>query len=390
MHMRILFTGGGTGGHIYPIVSVAEHILLHSQTTVRFDYIGVPGPYEQLLASRSIAVRKIASAKLRQGDLVRNILDVPFFFISLVQALWSVFWIMPDVLFSKGGPGALPVVLACAFYHIPIIIHESDSVAGRTNRISGRYAKRIGIAFATAKESFLSGIANETQHGIVEQKIALVGNPIRDFLLHTPDSTNQANEKKILGFDAGKPLLLIVGGSQGSVRINNFFLSIAEELLTRNIQILHQVGVNNFVGAQAELHTFMQKYSTAYHNAYRIVPYFEADIREAYIAADVVISRAGSGSIFEIAVMGKPSILIPLPESAQDHQVKNAYEYASTGAAITMEETNLTKHIFFTQLDKLLADASARASMSAAAKAFARPDAAEVLALEILRLGQRG
>ncbi len=387
--MRILFTGGGTGGHIYPIVSVAEKILKGNAQTDLY-YIGVPGPYEQLLASRAIAVSRIASAKIRQSDLLRNIIDIPFFFISIAQAFWRVFWIMPDVVFSKGGPGALPVVLACAFYRIPIIIHESDSVAGTTNRISGRYASRIAIAFATAKDSFVGSITNEFKRAAAEKKIALIGNPIRDLFFTDVDAGDRAAAKKVLDFDPQKKLILIIGGSQGSVRLNTFFMGIVEDLLNKNIQVFHQVGVQNFSTVQAELKTVMQKYSETYRNAYRIVPYFDEHIRDAYLAADVVVSRAGSGSIFEIAAMGKPSILVPLPESARNHQTTNAYEYAMTGAAITIEEVNLTRNIFFTQLDKLFADEQTIASMEAAARSFARPDAAQVLAEEVVRLGRRG
>ena len=385
--MRILFTGGVTGGHIYPIISVAEHIK-RSDPQAQMYYVGVPGQYQQLLASRDISVNRILSAKMRKGDLLRNIIDIPFLFAAIIQALWKIFWIMPDVLFSKGGPGALPVVLACAFYRIPIVIHESDSVAGLTSLASARFAKRIGIAYATAEESFVAGISSESKRQAVDAKIALIGNPIRDFFFST-STPDTETAKRLLDFDPAKPLLLVIGGSQGAARINEFFLSIAEELLNRNIQVLHQTGFNTASTAQGQLATILQKYSKTFQNAYRLTPYFTENIKDAYCAADIVISRAGSGSIFEIAAMGRPAILIPLPESISRDQVKNAFEYASTGAAITIEETNLTPNIFFTQLDKLLADVSARAAMSAAAKAFARPDAAKMLAQEILRLGAR-
>lgn len=386
--MRILFTGGGTGGHIYPIVSVAEVLLQTSSEPVDLYYVGVPGAYEQVLTSRGIAVFRIASAKLRTGNLLRNMADIPFFFIGLVQALWRIFRIMPDVVFSKGGPGALPVVLACAFYRIPIIVHESDSVAGLTNRISGRYAKRIGIAFAAAKTSFVKEGASELKRATEEHKLALIGNPIRDIFFTPGDTATKADAKRVLDFDPAKPLLLVVGGSQGSVRINDFILSIAEDLLNRNIQILHQAGINNATAVEIELRSIMQKYSDTFRNAYRVVPYFGPEIKDAYFAADLAVSRAGSGAIFEVAAMGCPAILVPLPESARNHQVKNAFEYASTGAAITIEETNLTKHTFLTQIDKLLGDPNTLASMAGAAKTFAKPDAAEVLAKEIIRLGQ--
>lgn len=391
--MRILFTGGVTGGHIIPLMAVAERLPAAAKEVgvpeVELFYVGVPGMYEQALQSKGIAVSRVLSVKMRRGDFLRNLVEFPLLFLAIIQALWKIFWIMPDVLFSKGGPGALPVVLACAFYRIPIIIHESDAVAGLTSLASARFAKRIGIAYATAKESFIDSNANEVQRAAMEKKIALIGNPIRDFFFVGSDGADTATMKRSLDLDPEKPLLVIVGGSQGALRLNEFFLSIAEELLSRNIQVLHQTGVNNFDSAASELARIMQKYSPVFQKAYRVVPYFERDIKDAYLAADIIISRAGSGSIFEIAAMGRPAILIPLPQEISRDQVKNAYEYASAGAAISLEETNLTKGMFFTQLEKLLKDPALRASMAASAKAFARPAAAEMLANEIVHLGVR-
>lgn len=391
--MRILFTGGVTGGHIIPLMAVAERLPVIAQKAgvpeTELFYVGVPGMYEEALRSKKIAVSRVLSVKMRRGDLLRNLVEFPLLFIAIIQALWKIFWIMPDVLFSKGGPGALPVVLACAFYRIPIIIHESDSVAGLTSLASARFAKRIGIAYATAKESFIDSNTSEAQRAVMEKKIALIGNPIRDLFFTGSDIADAATMKRALDLDPEKPLLVIVGGSQGALRLNEFFLSIAEELLSRNIQVLHQTGVNNFDSAASELALVMQKYSPVFQKAYRVVPYFERDIKDAYLAADIIISRAGSGSIFEIAAMGRPAILIPLPQEISRDQMKNAYEYASTGAAISLEETNLTKGMFFTQLEKLLNDPALRASMAASAKAFARPAAAEMLANEIIHLGRK-
>ncbi len=392
--MRILFTGGGTGGHIYPIIAVAEKVpdvaLQAGISGVDLYYLGVPGIYGRLLQSAGFSVSRVVSAKLRRNDLLRNLLDIPMLFISIVQALWKVYWIMPDVLFSKGGPGALPVVFACAFYRVPIVIHESDSVAGLTNTVSGRFAERIGVAFAGAEESFLERVVKDSDREIMKQRIALVGNPIRNFFFAESDLTTAAQGKAALGLDQNKPLLLVLGGSQGSVRINEFILSIAEDLMNKHFQIVHQTGNANYESVQREVGLLLQKYSADFKHSYRIIPYFNEDIKDAMIAADLVISRAGSGSIFEIAAMGRPSMLIPLPESAFDHQVKNAYIYARTGAAIAIEEGNLTKNIFMTQLDKLFAQPNTLSAMGEAAKTFSRPHAAEMLAAEIIKLGRRG
>lgn len=386
--MKILFTGGGTGGHIYPILAVNEQIkkiTKENNLDTEIYYVGSPEAYENILSENNISVSKIVSAKVRRYFDLRNLIDVPKFFISVLQAFWKVFFIMPDVLFSKGGPGALPVVLACSFYKIPIIIHESDSVAGMTNLVSSRFAERIGISFVTAQESFLNYFKNENKKQTAAGKIALVGNPIRSSLKKEGDS---ATFKKLLGFDAQKPLLMVICGSQGSTRINDFLLSAADSLLTENFQVLHQTGVNNFEQFNKELNVAIGNAGEV-KTFYKTVPYFDENIKNAYMAADLVVSRSGSGSIFEIAAMEKPSILIPLADSAGDHQRKNAYEYANTGAAVVIEESNLTLNVFENQLKKIFSNAENLVKMSEAAGKFSKPEAAGLIASEIIKLGSR-
>ncbi len=143
--IRILFTGGGTGGHIYPILAVAEELQFSGgQIQLDLRYFGAPGQYRNLLETNGIKVLKIFSAKLRRYFDFRNFIDIPILLpLSIIQAFWKVFWFMPDVLFSKGGPGSLPVVLACKFYRIPIIIHDSDSIVGLANQIIAANADEV-------------------------------------------------------------------------------------------------------------------------------------------------------------------------------------------------------------------------------------------------------
>jgi len=162
-------------------------------------------------------------------------------------------------------------------------------------------------------------------------------------------------------------------------------MDIVGELL-KDYQILHQTGKNNFDEFKKELEVVLKNFSAEEKARYKIVPYFENDIKEAYAAADLIISRAGSGSIFEIAAMGKPSILIPLPEAANNHQVQNAYEYAGSGGAVVLEETNFKPHILLEQIKKILTDPQKIKSMSEAAKNFSKPEAAKRIAEEILNL----
>lgn len=388
--MRILYTGGGTGGHIYPIVAVAEKAKkLARLNNIELEevYLGAPEDFSYLLEQSGIKVQKIMSAKKRKYFDPRNLLDLPKFFISIIQAFWKVFWIMPDVLFSKGGPGSYPVVLACSFYHIPIMIHESDSIPGKANFWACKKAMRIGISFASARDEFINYFQKPEEKQRIESKIALVGNPVRDFFVTSQDDINKAIMKKSFGFDEQKPLILVICGSQGAVRINDFFLLIAANLTESGIQVLHQTGIKNFEGFNNELRVVLE--GTTHKANYKSVPYFDKNIKDAYLAADLIISRAGSGSIAEISVMGRPSILVPIPDEVVGaHQIKNAFEYSQTGAAIMIEEENLKAHIFIDQIKKVLNDSSRYETMSTAAKKFSMPKASEIIATELLNLSQ--
>ena len=380
--MRILFAGGCTGGHIYPILAVTEELqkaAINGKIDLDLRYFSDPERYNFLLVSNGILVSKIFSAKLRRYFDIRNLFDIPLFFISVIQSFWKVFWFMPDVLFSKGGPGSLPVVLACWFYRVPIIIHESDSAPGLANLMASKFADRIAVSFNSSTEFFIAKNAE------LSEKIALTGNPTRKSL--TDSALEQEAAKQIFSFDSKKPLILIIGGSQGSAKINDFMLNASLELMEADIQVLHQTGVNNFDDAKKELKFILENYTEKEMARYKIVPYFEKDLQDAYAAADIIISRAGSGSIFEIAAFGKPSILIPLQKSAQNHQIQNAYEYAGSGAAIIVEEANLMPNIIISQIKKIVSDPEKFKKMSEAAKNFSKPEAAKIISEEIIKLG---
>ena len=380
--MRILFAGGGTGGHIYPILAVTEELqkaAINGKIDLDLRYFSDPERYNFLLVSNGILVSKIFSAKLRRYFDIRNLFDIPLFFISVIQSFWKVFWFMPDVLFSKGGPGSLPVVLACWFYRVPIIIHESDSAPGLANLMASKFADRIAVSFNSSTEFFIA------KNSKLSEKIALTGNPTRKSL--TDSALEQEAAKQIFSFDSKKPLILIIGGSQGSTKINDFMLNASLELMEADIQVLHQTGVNNFDDAKKELKFILENYTEKEMARYKIVPYFEKDLQDAYAAADIIISRAGSGSIFEIAAFGKPSILIPLQKSAQNHQIQNAYEYAGSGAAIVVEEANLMPNIIISQIKKIVSDPEKFKKMSEAAKNFSKPEAAKIISEEIIKLG---
>jgi UDP-N-acetylglucosamine--N-acetylmuramyl-(pentapeptide) pyrophosphoryl-undecaprenol N-acetylglucosamine transferase len=371
---RIVFTGGGSGGHIYPLIAIAEELqarLNENNAPSEFIYLGPSDVYSTLLSAHGVLVQPIVSGKIRRYFSLQNILDIPKFFIGFVQALVKLYFIMPDVVFSKGGTGALPVVVAAWFYRIPIAIHDSDAQPGKTNVASGRFASKVFLSFEKASAYFAT------------DKVQITGSPLRAELLEERMPRDAA--KEIMGFDKTQLLTLVLGGSQGAVRINNFVVTNVSQLIA-DTQVLHQTGVANFADvqklAQAALGTDYIK------NKYVPIGYLDKDIATAFTAADLVVARSGS-SVFELAAFGLPAILIPLAESANDHQRVDAYEFAKSGAAIVIEEANLLPGIFFTQLKKILDDDALRAKMSAASFAFFIPGAADKIAGELLAMVTR-
>lgn len=373
---RILLAGGGSGGHLYPLLAVAEAIKKIAQAegqNISLYYFGPTDERATILSQAGVRMRFIASGKFRRYFSLQNILDIPKFFLSVIQVFWKTFWLMPDAIFSKGGPGALPVIFAGWFYRVPILIHESDAAPGITTLISSPFAKRIALSFEITSKYFNAA------------KVFLSGNPVRADLLES--RPEQRASKEEFGFKPDEPLTLILGGSLGSQRINEFVVVNLPEILAIT-QVLHQTGKENFEDvkklSQAEL--LEMPVRGELESRYEPIPYFESNFKTAYAAADLVVSRAGSGTIFEIAALGKPSIIIPLFESANDHQRLNAFEFAKTGAAVVIEENNLLPGIFANQLKAILGNQESINKMSAAAYQFFKPKAAELIAQEILKI----
>lgn len=370
--MRILLTGGGTGGHIFPLIAVARKLKKVSVEkgleAPEIFYLGPDDFGREIFEKEGIPFLPIIAGKIRRYFSFQNILDIFKFPVSLSQTFWKMFWIMPDVIFSKGGYGSVPAVLVAWVYRVPIMIHESDSVPGVANRKAAKFAKLAGIAFARAAK-FLP-----------DKKVALVGNPVREELFG--GSAEEA--KKFFNLGAEK-VLLVLGGSQGAQALNDLIIDAAPQLVQK-YQIIHQCGKENFRQVEAEVKIMLRPELFPKYHPFPFLD--ENQMKAAYAAADLLISRAGAGSIFEIAGLGKPSILIPLPESAQDHQRENAYEFARAGACVVIEQQNLKPHLFLSQIGNILDNPEVYQKFSSAAKAFFVPNAAEKIAEALLELGR--
>lgn len=371
--MIILLTGGGTGGHFYPTIAVARALraIAEKEHIIKLDLFFADGaPFDpQLLTEENIRFIKIPSGKLPRFVSLHYLISPFRMIVGVVTAFWQLYTLMPDVVFSKGGYAAFPVLVAARILRIPVIVHESDVVPGKVNAWSAKWAARVAISFP------------QSAHYFKTANIALTGNPIRHQVIG--GTTEEALETFAL--EEHIPVILVLGGSQGAERINEVVLDMLPEAVS-HCQIIHQTGSRNIdeVQARASVIIGQNPLKHRYH-AYSFLP--EVDLRNASHIASLIIARAGAGSIFEAAAWRLPAILIPLPHAAQDHQRENAYAYARFGGCEVIEETNLTPHIVLSAIDKILNDPQKKATMQRAAQEFARLDAAERIAEEIIKIG---
>ncbi len=369
--MKIIFTGGGSGGHFYPLIAIAKELnrISHEERLIAPQlFFMAPEPYNRgLLFEAGITYLPISAGKLRRYFSLRNLSDLLKTGWGILNALFIVFRIFPDVVVGKGGFGSFPALLAARLFGIPVLIHESDATPGRVNAWAGKFARRIAVSFKEAGEFFPPA------------RVAQTGNPIRPELL-LPASA--AGERFLAAFSR-QPLIFVLGGSLGSVTLNEALFKILPDLLA-SYAVVHQAGVNNVADIAARAAIALSSHPNRDH--YRPIGYLStAEMAAAGQRAALIISRAGS-TLFEIAAWGKPSILVPITDSNGDHQRANAYAYALGGAAAVIEEANLTPAILKSEIERILGDAARSDTMSAAARNFAKVDAAEIIAREIITL----
>ncbi len=371
--MRILFTGGGTGGHIFPILAIIRELKRVAEEERILDleiYFMGPTDFAKAdLEEEQIIIIPLDSGKMRRYFSLQNFLDIFKTALAACRAIWNMFLIMPDAVFSKGGYGALPALIAARLLRIPLIIHDSDAVPGKVSLYSGHFAKRIGVAFPGAFSYFPAS------------KTALVGIPIRKRIL----GGNREQARNELDISSGLPIIGFIGASQGAEKINEAIIPILKEL-TEEFEVLHQTGTKNFEDNKGEAGVVLEFAHKERYHPFGFLD--ERELRAFYLLSEIVVSRASATSIYEIAAWSKPSILIPLHNAAQDHQRKNAYEYAATGATVVIEEENLTPHVLLAEIRKLIANPPKMQEMRETAQRFARVDSAEILAKELLKLGQ--
>jgi len=369
MAKRIILCGGGSGGHIFPLITVVKYLKKnYGENNFEFLFIGPEGELDvRTMDENNIPSKFISCGKLRRYFSFKYITDSFKLPIGFFQSLWHLMSFMPDVVFAKGGFASVPVVLAAVIYRVPVVIHESDAVPGIANKFLGSIVSAIGINFEKSRRYF------------PENKIFFAGVPVKEG--STGGSKDEA--RKFLGIRKEvKPIILFLGGSQGALAINRVVLNSLQELTTK-FQIIHQVGTRNF----EEIKNLAEKkgYKIG-HSDYYPLAFIGKELGDIIALADVVVSRAGATSIAELAANRKAVILVPITRSANNHQRMNAFELSKRKAAVVLEEGNFNHSMLMHYLDKIAFRSDYRLNLMQNIEKFYYPKSAEILAEKIMEI----
>ncbi len=366
--MRHLVSGGGTGGHVYPALAVAQ-ALRDARPDVELDYVGgVRGFERRLVASHPLAgqlrYHQLVVRSLRSAGLsVHAALDPARLAASVPQAWWLLGRLRPAAIFTTGGYLALPLVLAARSRGIPTLVWEGNVLPGRATRAIGRLATRVAVSFPPTLDAFPGNSF-------------VSGTPIRSF-----EGIDRAAARHALGLDPDDRLLLVFGGSQAVARMNAAVTGALPRLLA-DWHVLHLAGEAGMAEAGAARH----RLPDALRSRYTAEPFLTDRMADALVAADLVLGRAGSSTCAEVAAVGVASILVPYPYAGA-HQQYNARYLAQQGAAVMVPDEELTADRLAAEAAALRAD-DARGAMAEAARRLGRPDAARALAEAVLELAE--
>lgn len=364
--MRVIISGGGTGGHIFPAISIAN-ALKEADPSVEILFVGAQGKMEMEkvpAAGYKIVGLPVAGfhRKINLRNIGRNLL-FPFRLVSsLIKASSVVKEFKPDVAVGVGGYASGPVLQRAAKNGVPCLVQEQNSYPGVTNKILAQDAKKICVAYPNMERFF------------PQEKIIMTGNPVRQSLLAPVD---REEALKAFGLEADKPVILVIGGSLGARSINQGILASLNDL-PDNVQLLWQTGKIYF----DDIKTALDKNPRNNVKASDFIKRMDL----AFGIADIVISRAGASSISELALLGKSSILVPSPNVSEDHQTKNAMALVNENAALMVKDAD-TQTLIKESL-KALADKEGLAKLGENVKKFARPNAAADIAKEVIALAQ--
>ncbi|UOE92928.1 undecaprenyldiphospho-muramoylpentapeptide beta-N-acetylglucosaminyltransferase [Alkalihalobacillus sp. LMS39] len=349
--MRVIVSGGGTGGHIYPALSLIKE--MQKQRKVEVLYIGTEkGLESELVPREGIEFQSIEITGFKRSISLENIKTISRFFQGTKKAKRIMKQFKPDVVIGTGGYVCGPVVYAAAKLKIPTVIHEQNSVPGLTNKFLSRYVDKIALSFEEAKSLF------------PVKKTEMIGNPRAQEVVNT-----NAINIETFGLEKGKRTILIVGGSRGAKPINDAFLEVLPNMKESPFQFLYVTGQVHYE------HVINEVKKHGDPNNVVVQPFLH-NMPEVLAAVDLIVARAGATTLAEITALGLPSILIPSPYVTNNHQEKNANALASNGAAIVRLENQMSGETLMQDISTICSDTTKWEEMHQAAKALGRPQAA--------------
>ncbi len=381
--IRILVTGGGTGGHVSPalaVIQALQEMAKGADWAPVFRYVGSRSGVEQgLVEAIGLPFVGVESGKLRRASslagmlTLKNLGDAFRVPVGIVQAWNEVRRFRPDVVLATGGYVSVPPVIAAGLLRIPVLIHEQTVQIGLANKIAARFATRIALT--------LEGAASElpTQD---RKKVFVTGNPVRAAIF----GGDKLRAVGRLGFDPAEnalPTIYVTGGALGAQSINRAVEEALPELL-QFCRVVHQCGKadGEHSIAQRECLDEMQK------QRYILLPIVGAEIADIFALADLIVGRSGAGTVTEAAAVGKPALFIPLVPTGGDEQTRNAQRLVDAGAAVILPSSELSGSRLVTEVRRLLSDPARRQEMGAAALTLATPNAARDLAEAVLGLAK--
>lgn len=358
MCMKIIVSGGGTGGHIYPALALIRK-MKELDSGLEVLYIGTEkGLERKIVEKEGLPFKAIEISGFKRSLSPENFKTIYRFFKSVSDSKKIVKEFQPDVVIGTGGYVCGPIVYAAAKLGVPTLIHEQNSVAGVANKFLARYVDKIAICFDEAASDF------------PENKVVMTGNPRGEEVV----GLGKSNVLESYGLSANQPTLLIFGGSRGALKLNRSLIEAYTEFAEKPYQVLVVTGEVHFEQVKSEIDALgIQSPNVS-------VQPFVYNMPEIYANVDVVLGRSGATTIAEITALGIPSILVPSPYVTNDHQTKNARSLIQHGAAIALTEEELNGETLIKATDELMLDPVKREEMAAQAQKLGMPDAATRLA----------
>ena len=385
--VRILVTGGGTGGHVSPALAVIQQLrerAFGAERQLALRYIGSEGGVEKAMASAAgVEFVGVQTGKLRRSQRItgllsrKNLQDALRIPVGIVQAMRQVKRFRPDVVFATGGYVSVPPVIAARLLRIPILIHEQTVQVGLANRIAARCADRVALSVPEAAHDLPPGLRSRT---------FVTGNPVRE-IIFTGDKACAVTRFGFSREDNALLTVYVTGGAQGAQSINRAIEDILPDLLTR-CRVIHQCGKQAEGQPQdvERLQAVAAKLSTVQQSRYFVGPFIADEIGDVYALTDLVVGRSGAGTVAEACALGKPAVFIPLVPTGGDEQTRNAQRMVEAGAAVLLPGAELTGPRLREEIETLLGDPSRLTAMGAAAQTLAHPNAASDLAAALLQL----